>query len=111
MFAVLYRWRIKPELEAAFEKSWHDGTLAIRRDCGGWGSRLHRAEDGAYIAYAIWPDEETWRKAADARMPYDDPETRELYTAAMEGGSLEVLERLHVLDDLLLGPIHKSAHE
>jgi heme-degrading monooxygenase HmoA len=39
MFAVVYRWRIKPGLEAKFEEGWRRGTLAIRRDLGGWGSR------------------------------------------------------------------------
>ncbi|MBL8548520.1 MAG: antibiotic biosynthesis monooxygenase [Hyphomonadaceae bacterium] len=109
MFAVLYRWRIRPEREALFEESWRRGTLAIRRDLGGWGSRLHRAEDGSYIAYAVWPDEETWRTAKDGRMPYNDPATRAMYTEAMQGGSLEVLERLVVLDDLLLGPSESEA--
>jgi heme-degrading monooxygenase HmoA len=104
MFAVIYRWRVKPGLEAQFEEGWHRGTLAIRRELGGWGSRLHRADDGTFIAYAIWPDEETWAKAAAKRMRYNDPEARKMYLDALDG-DIETIARMHVIDDLLLGPI------
>ena len=68
MFAIIYRWRVIAGLEAQFEQGWAAGTRAIAAEFGGWGSRLHKAEEGVYIAYAQWPDEATWKKAMDTRM-------------------------------------------
>ena len=46
MFIVVYRWRCRPEHEAAFRVAWAEMTFAIREQCGSLGSRLHRADDG-----------------------------------------------------------------
>jgi quinol monooxygenase YgiN len=62
-FAVIYRWRVKPQREADFLAAWETLTIAIRDGRGGLGSRLHRAEDGSWTAYAQWPDRETWERA------------------------------------------------
>lgn len=101
MFAVVYRWRIRPGLEAKFEEGWRLGTLAIRRDLGGLGSRLHRSADGGYFAYAQWPDADTFARNRAARMPYSDPAARALYTEALEGSEVELLVLGEVVDDLL----------
>ena len=58
MFAAIYKWRVLPGREAEFEEAWRLGTIAIRDQLGGWGSRLHRAANGEYFAYAQWPDED-----------------------------------------------------
>ncbi|MGE3143366.1 MAG: antibiotic biosynthesis monooxygenase [Hyphomonadaceae bacterium] len=102
MFAVVYRWRIKPGLEAKFEEGWAKGTMAIRRDLGGWGSRLHRTADGRYFAYAQWPDEASFMKNRAERMPYSDPEARKLYTEALEDSEAELLIMGEVQNDLLI---------
>lgn len=59
MFAVVYRWRIKPGQDQRFTEGWQRVTLAIQQRCGSYGSRLHVAEDGLRVAYARWPDDET----------------------------------------------------
>ena len=64
MFAVIYRWQVLPGCEAQFEAGWRRGTERIAAEFGGWGSRLHKAGEGVYIAYAQWPDEATWKKAS-----------------------------------------------
>ncbi len=56
MFAAIYRWRLKPGMEPQFIDGWERVTRAIHRSCGSYGSRLHRCEDGTWIAYARWPD-------------------------------------------------------
>ena len=56
-FAVLYRWRLVPGKEAEFTESWAAVTQALKTR-GGRGSRLHKAEDGTYWAYAQWPSVE-----------------------------------------------------
>ncbi len=59
MFAVIYRWRLKPGQEARFVDGWERVTRAIHAACGSYGSRLHQATDGTWVAYARWPDAET----------------------------------------------------
>lgn len=104
MFAVVYRWKIKPGLEAKFEEGWRKGTLAIRRDLGGLGSRLHKIAPGEYFAYAQWPDRARFEENRAQRMPYHDPEARKLYTEALEESEVETVVVGEVLDDLLLHP-------
>jgi heme-degrading monooxygenase HmoA len=59
VFAVIYRWRLKSGMEEQFIDGWERVTRAIQRACGSYGSRLHRCDDGLWLAYACWPDETT----------------------------------------------------
>lgn len=54
MFAVIYRWRIKPELEHQFVESWSEITEYLLGNFNALGSRLHRGSDGLWYAYAQW---------------------------------------------------------
>jgi hypothetical protein len=101
MFAVIYRWRVVPGLEAQFEEGWRRGTQSIAAEFGGWGSRLHRGDDGVYVAYAQWPDEATWRRAMETRMRHSDEEARRMYREAIVPGSFETLFAMPVVSDLL----------
>lgn len=101
MFAVVYRWKLIPGREAAFEEGWRAGTQAIAREFGGWGSRLHRGEDGCVYAYAQWPDRETWEKAMGSRMHHSDDEARERYRSAIAEDGFETLWSGEVIADLL----------
>lgn len=101
MFAVIYRWRVIPGLEAQFEEGWRAGTERIAAEFGGWGSRLHRTEDGAFIAYAQWPDKAAWENAMQTRMHHSDDEARQKYRDAIEPGSFETLFAMPVISDLL----------
>jgi heme-degrading monooxygenase HmoA len=103
MFVVAYWWRIKPGKEQQFRDAWCRGTRAIQRIYGSLGSRLHQDEEGRFIGVAEWPDRETWQRAFDARMAYDEPETRRLFVEAIaeapaDGRPLLLME---VTDDLL----------
>ena len=69
MFAVVYRWRLHPGSEDRFQDGWERVTRAIRAGCGSHGSRLHRAADGTWVAYAVWPDAATRERCA-----FDEPE-------------------------------------
>ena len=101
MFAVIYRWRVIAGLEAQFEAGWAAGTAAIAREFGGWGSRLHKAEEGVYVAYAQWPDEDSWKKAMEKRMHHSDDEARQQYLDAIVPGTFETLAKGDVIADLL----------
>ena len=63
-FCVLYRWKIVPGKEKQFRRAWEILTREIRDHEGGLGSRLHRASDGTWVAYAQWPNRQTWEEAA-----------------------------------------------
>jgi len=101
MFAVIYRWRVVPGLEAQFEAGWRRGTERIAAEFGGWGSRLHKAGDGVYVAYAQWPDEATFKHAMETRMDHSDDEARRMYREAIVPGSFETLASGPVVADLL----------
>lgn len=75
MFYVTYRWRLKRNCEMQFIETWCKLTKLIRDQRGGLGSRLHRCEDGTWLAYAKWPDRLTWEKAMD--MPSVDEQLSE----------------------------------
>jgi hypothetical protein len=101
MFAVIYRWRVVPGLEAQFEAGWRRGTERIAAEFGGWGSRLHKEGEGVYIAYAQWPDEATCARAMESRMHHSDDEARKMYREAIVPGSFETLASGAVVADLL----------
>jgi heme-degrading monooxygenase HmoA len=101
MFAVINRWQVVPGLEAQFETGWRRGTERISQEFRGWGSRLHKAGEGVYIAYAQWPDEATWQKAMESRMHHSDDEARQMYREAIVPGTFETLASGPVVADLL----------
>lgn len=61
MFIVLYRWRVKRELEEQFIEAWAEVTAYYRENHDSLGSRLHRGSDGFFYGYAQW-------KSAEARL-------------------------------------------
>jgi len=101
VFAVIYRWRVIAGREAQFEAGWRAGTEAIAREFGGWGSRLHKAEAGVYVAYAQWPDRATWEKAMESRMRHSNDEARRMYREAIAPDGFETLFAMDVTADLL----------
>ena len=64
MIAVLYRWKVKAGAEMAFREAWNAMTETIRVRHGTGGSRLHRTDDGEFVAYAVWPSRPHWEAAA-----------------------------------------------
>lgn len=97
MFAVQYRWRMKPGMEDTFRAAWRTMTEAIRARHQTSGSRLHRTDDGELVAYAVWPSRQAWeaaRKQASA-----DPEAGAAMRACIEQ-SLGAVP-LDIVDDLL----------
>ncbi|AGH50465.1 MULTISPECIES: antibiotic biosynthesis monooxygenase family protein [Sphingomonas] len=102
MFVAVYWWRVHPGKEDQFRAAWRRGTELITRIYGSLGSRLHRAADGRFVGIAEWPDEETWQHAMDAKMAYDEPETRAAFVDAIADAPHDPLLTLTVTDDLLL---------
>jgi quinol monooxygenase YgiN len=65
-FAVIYRWTVDPSKEDQFRNAWEELTQEIRETGGGLGSRLHKASDGTWLAYAQWPSKEMWERESTA---------------------------------------------
>lgn len=82
MFTAIYRWRIKPELEAAFRDAWHRRTEKIYAHRGSHGSRLHRESTGTYCAIALWPSKAMW-EATEPPLP-DDEDDAKTFEEAIE---------------------------
>ncbi len=101
MFVAAYWWKVHPGKEEQFRKAWRRGTQLIREKYGSLGSRLHRDREARFIGVAEWPDEATWQKAFDAKMVYDEPETRTAFSDAVADTADEPLLLMQVTDDLL----------
>ena len=72
MFCVVYQIKIKPDSKHRirdFIEAWSEMTNLIKKYEGGLGSRLHRVNELEYIAYAQWPDRETWEAYGDHMPP------------------------------------------
>lgn len=88
-FAVVYRWKIRPGHEAEFQQGWATITRRLREERGALGSRLHRSEDGTWVAYAQWPDKATWE--ASQQQGWADEEAGRLMTRAIAEGDPPIL--------------------
>lgn len=97
MFVVLYRWKIVEGNEATFRQGWHRLTQEIYRRCGSLGSRLHKADDGSWVAYAQWPDRGRWEGAA--RIEVEDEEATQMMRASVAERYPDIY--MEVVDDLL----------
>ena len=81
-FAVVYRWRIRDGMEEQFQQAWESVTKSLKVERGALGSRLHRAEDGSWVAYAQWSDRGHWERSRELG-PVDAD------AAAMMGDAIE----------------------
>jgi quinol monooxygenase YgiN len=82
-FCVIYTFKVRPEMEDSFMEGWSRLTEAIRETRGGLGSRLHKSDNGWWVAYAQWPDRETWESSQNV---YESPdiEASNLMTESIE---------------------------
>jgi len=99
MFAVIYRWRIKPAFENQFIESWSEITEYLMKNFGALGSRLHRGGDGLSYAYAQWKTSEE-RDFAFQNLP--EIPVREKMKQAIEESFPEI--RLEIIADFLILP-------
>ena len=97
MFIALYRWKVKEGHEKNFREVWHLITEGIYQHSGSLGSRLHRAEDGIWVAYAQWPDRQTYDAASS--IPAVNTEARAMFRESIEEAYPDIY--MNVVDDLL----------
>ena len=100
MYAVIYRYRVDADKEEAFQEGWRRCSTAIRAEFGSYGARLHRGDDGLWLAYGRWPDAAA-REPHLARLDFDPDSFRLMRDSIRE----ELPElRLTIVEDLLDEP-------
>lgn len=97
LFVAIYRWRLKPGKEQEFRDGWSGLTRLIFANQGSFGSRLHKSEDGTWLAYAQWPSKELWDRVSLSSA--EAQAYRALMRGAVEEDFPDIL--LTVTDDLL----------
>lgn len=98
MFIVIYSYEIIPDKESDFIKGWKGLTELIYKYENSFGSRLHKLDNKNYVAYAAWPDKETWENFGG-----NLPEKANEFSTLMKQSrvSMKVDYKLTVVEDLL----------
>ena len=99
MFAVIYHFIVKNGHEDLFESSWASLTDLIYRHENSLGSRLHKSKESKYIAYALWPDQETWKNSGEL-LPPEAKVWRSKLRSSCE--KVLTLHEMEVVDDKLM---------
>lgn len=107
MFVAMYRWKLREGQEEKFREGWRRRTEEIYRACGSLGSRLHRAEDGTWVAYAQWPDKRDWEAARQVAVT--DTEAPLMMKESVEVSYPQML--LEVSDDLFKPSVFSETEE
>ncbi len=98
MFAVIYKFKVKLGQEEVFTEAWTKLTQLIYQYEASLGSRLHRQSDAIYIAYAQWPDRNTWAGSGE-KLPKEAEQYRNQMRESCE--SIETLHELEMVENLL----------
>jgi len=98
MIAIIYKFELKENQAHNFIEAWKEMTKLIYTHENGLGSRLHKKDEFTYIAYAQWPDKETWDHSG-GNLPLRAQGVREKMRGACH--KVTVLHELEVVEDLL----------
>jgi hypothetical protein len=105
MFCVLYKFIVKSDCDDHFRHHWSAVTQWYYHHACSLGSRLHRTNNGEYIAYAQWQTREQWETQRDT----SDVELQAHRQAMREAcEKIEVLYELDVTDDFLQRTVYGS---
>lgn len=96
MFVAIYRFEIHPGKDEPFKEAWRALTELIYQYENSLGSHLHLSLDEAncYIAYAQWPDKETWEKSGDK-----PPDSAAKWRSQMRENCVEI-STLHTIESV-----------
>ena len=98
MFTVIYTFNVLPGKVKDFIFNWEELTKLIYQFEGSFGSRLHHIKDLEYLAYAQWPDKETWSNSG-SKLPEVASEFSKNMKAACASSTTNF--ELTVVSDLL----------
>ena len=97
MFCVIYEFKVRDGKEDVFRAAWHEGTRVLTSECHSLGARLHKTEEGTLVAYAQWPDPQTWQKGH----LYVESHASELVNDCLVEIPT-IIRKMWMLDDLLV---------
>lgn len=97
MFCVLYELKVKSGQEESFRAAWRTVTENMVQDYGSLGARLHSTEEGVWIAYAQWPDKESWQNGHIII----EEESKQMHVEKYLDEIPRVILKMTVVDDLL----------
>jgi len=97
----MFEFVVKDGCEEKFLEAWPSVTQGIYLFKGSLGSRLHKNINGEYIAYAQWPDQQTWEASAKIEMTPDYEQFREAMRDSLNLESTRVLYQMEVEVDYL----------
>jgi heme-degrading monooxygenase HmoA len=100
MIYVIYEFKCTPENQESFIRLWREATQVIRNNHGSLGSRLHHAGDSTYIAYAAWPDEETFTHAQQAPCKEVEDAIKNMRATLIESKRLHVMRPIEDMLEL-----------
>ena len=104
MIAVIIEFEPIEGMEEEFISAWKECTETIYENFGSLGSRLHRSDKGSFIAYAQWPDQETYDKSS--QWPDNLIAVRDKMRSLIKDGKPKVLHVLQTEVDLLKAKAH-----
>lgn len=98
MFSIVYSFDVKPECSVEFITAWKKMTVLLYTREGSLGSRLHKVSDSKYVAYAQWPDKESWQKEK-----VNLPKSAKEYQRTMSDccSSIKTEYAMEIVEDLL----------
>lgn len=97
----MFEFVVKEGYKDQFLSTWAKTTQGIYLFKGSLGSRLHIDKNGAFIAYAQWPDEDTYRKASNIDMSPEYEKQRNLMHDSLNLKATKVLYEMEVEVDYL----------
>lgn len=99
MHIVIYKFEVLQGREPQFKEAWAKLTQAFLNHAMSLGSRLHKDENGDFIAYAQWPNEETFLKSKEKLPGYTKGIVSQMETSC---ASIAILHKMNVEMDLLI---------
>lgn len=93
MFSVIYTFKVKDGKDQDFLDGWTGLTKLIYKHEGSLGSKVHKDQNGNYVACAQWPSREVWENTG-ANLPKVETEK---FRAQMKNSCYE-METLFELD-------------
>jgi len=110
-YTIIYSFKVNDGKENEFIRCWSALTQLIYEFEGSYGSRLHKINDNLFIAYAQWPDQETFEQSGN-----NLPETANALRQIMRECCTEIKPEFkagYVVEDLLKDEqhIHYKQHQ
>lgn len=107
MLSIILEFDVLDGKDDEFIAAWTECTEVIYKNFGSLGSRLHKSENGSYVAYAQWPNETIYNNSSEWPAPLI--KYRDKMRTLLKNGRPRVLHKLKVEVDLLKNTTHNNS--